>query len=97
MADSPHVDHAAWARLFSDAAGTLPWFVEREVTGDEGTVLVRCFTALTAVLADELELQVGTLPQLLRAAIDDYGRPDGPVGIGPSMKSIYTAVRAALG
>jgi integrase len=91
------MDHAAWAQLFPSAEGALPWYVEREVTGDEGTVLVRCFVSLTAVLADELELQVGTLPQLLRAAIDDYGRPDGPVGIRPSMQSIYAAVRAALG
>jgi hypothetical protein len=91
------MDHAAWERLFSGAGGALPWFVERDVTGDEGTVLVRCFTALTAVLADELELPVGTLVELLRAAIIDYGRPDGPVGVGPSLQSIYTAVRAALG
>lgn len=94
---APRMDHAAWGRPFPSAEGALPWYVEREVTGDEGTVLVRCFVALTAVLADELELSVGTLPQLLRAAIDDYGRQDGPVGIGPSMKSIYTAVRTALG
>jgi hypothetical protein len=91
------MDHGSWERLFPGAAGALPWFVERDVTGDEGTVLVRCFTALTAVLADELDLPVGTLPQLLRAAIDEYGRQDGPVGVASSMKSMYAAVRAALG
>lgn len=97
-AGAVEMDHAAWATVFDGAgAGALPWFVERDVTGSEGTVLVRCFVALTAVLADELELQVGTLPQLLRAAIDDYARQDGPVGIDAGLQSMYAAVRAALG
>jgi hypothetical protein len=37
------------------------------------------------------------MPTLLRAAIDDYIRPDGPIGIEPSLHSIYEAVRAAFG
>jgi hypothetical protein len=37
------------------------------------------------------------MPTLLDAAMDDYRRPDGPVGIEPSLHSIYAAVRAAFG
>ena len=76
---------------------SLPWWVADDLTGEQGTVLVRCLAVLTTFLADELELPIGTMPTLLRAAIDDYIRPDGPIGIEPSLHSIYEAVRAAFG
>lgn len=77
--------------------GAPAWFLVEDLTGEQGTLLVRCFAVLTAFLADELELPVGTLPALLRAAIDDYGRAEGPQGIEPGLHSIYEAVRLAFG
>lgn len=49
----------------------------------KAAVFVRCFAAITAVLADELELPMGALPQLLRAALDNSARLDGPNGREP--------------
>ena len=91
------VSSEQWFPSAVGTAGDFPWWLSGPLDGDQGTVLVRCFAALTAVLADELGLPVGTLPQLLRAAMDDYARPDGPVGPGPFMTSLYAAVRTALG
>jgi hypothetical protein len=86
-----------WFPSAAGTAGDFPWWISRRLTGDEATVMVRSLAALCAVLADELELPIGTLPQLLGAAVDDYARPDGPVGPDAFMKSLYTAVHTALG
>jgi|GEM_PF-5296078 len=75
----------------------LPWWLTEELSADTGTAMVRCFAMITAFLADELDLPVGTLPTLLRAALDDYRRDDGPVGIEPGLLSVYEAVRLAFG
>jgi hypothetical protein len=86
-----------WLPSAAGTPGNFPWWLLDPLDDGQGTVLVRCFAALTAVLADELGLPVGALPQLLRAALDDYARPDGPVGPEPFMTSLYAAVRTALG
>lgn len=94
---SDDIPAGQWFPSAAGSADDFPWWISRPVTGDEGTVMVRCFAALTAVLADELGLPVGALPQLLGAALRDYARPDGPVGPEPFMTSLYAAVRTALG
>ena len=80
-----------------EPGATLPWWLTEELPAEMGTVMVRCLAALAAFLADELALPVGAMPALLRAAIDDYIRPDGPIGLEPSLHSAYEAVRVAFG
>jgi hypothetical protein len=75
----------------------LPWWLEEDLSAGHAAVFVRCFAAITAVLADELELPPGTLPLLLHAALVDSADPDGSVGREPFMRSLCAAVREALG
>ena len=88
---------AEWWAPNTSPSGGLPWYLRQELTNEQGTLLVRCFAMLAAFLADELELPVGALPALLRAAIDDYGRTDVAAGIGPGLLSLYEAIRVAFG
>jgi len=88
---------AEWWAPNTSPSGELPWYLRDDLTGEEGTLLVRCFAMLAAFLADELELPAGTLPALLRAAIDDDGRTDVEAGMGPGLRSLYAAIRVAFG
>jgi hypothetical protein len=91
----PHTSPAlgSWNPTPGDA---IPWWLTEELSSETGTLLVRCFAALTAFLADELELPAGTMPALLRAAIDDYNREDG-AGVEDGLRGLYEAVRVAFG
>ena len=88
---------AEWWGPNTSPSGELPWYLRDDLTGEQGTLLVRCFAMLAAFLADELELPAGSLPALLRAAIDDYGRTDVAAGIRPGLHSLYEAIGAAFG
>jgi len=85
------------ARWNAEPGEGLPWWLTEELSAGAGMVFVRCFAAITAVLAGELELPAGTLPLLLRAAMVDSANPDGPVGREPFLRSLCAAVREALG
>jgi hypothetical protein len=75
----------------------LSWWLTEKLASETETAMVRCLAVLAAFLADELALPVGTMPARLRAAIDDYSRSDGPIGIEPGLQSVYEAVRVAFG
>ncbi len=80
-----------------EPGATLPWWLTEELPAGTGTAMVRCLAVLAAFLADELALPAGTVPALLRAALDDYSRSDGPMGVERGLLSVYDAVRAAFG
>lgn len=85
------------AQWNSEPGATLPWWLTEELPAETGTAMVRCLAVVAAFLADELALPVGAMPALLRAAFDDYCRPDGPMGVEPGLQSVYEAVRIAFG
>ena len=76
---------------------SLPWWLTEQLTGEQGTLLVRCLAVVAAFLGDELRLAPGALPGLLRAAVLDYGRVEGPIGLELGMQSLFVAVRVAFG